>query len=98
MSLSLEEIKHIASLARIELTQEEQEQFRHELSAILAFIDTLNGVDTRGVEPIAGGTTLENSMRPDALLDDALEGKAAALLDAVPEKKETWARVKSVFS
>ncbi len=97
MSISLKDVEHIASLSRIELSEGEKEKFGRELSAILGFIETLNAVDTEGVELMTGGTALENRMREDGIVDDALEGGAAALLDAAAEKKEGWVKVKKIF-
>ena len=95
--ITQKDVEHIAHLARIELTDEEKQKFGHDLSAVLAFVGKLNEVDTEGVEPMTGGTMLENVMREDEQIDDVLEGKSALLLDAAPEKKEGWVKVKSVF-
>lgn len=97
MSISKENVRHIAYLARIELCDAEKEKFEKELSAILEFVAQLNEVDTTGVTPMTGGTSLENAMRPDEQTDKSLEGKAAGLLGAAPEKKESWVRVKAIF-
>src|SRR3989338_3387424 len=58
-------IKHIASLARIELTDKEEERVGSELSAILGYIDQLNNINTENVEPLYQVTGLINSMRED---------------------------------
>jgi len=58
-------IKHIASLARIELTAREEEKISGELSAVLGYIDQLNSINTDGVEPLYQTTGLINSMRQD---------------------------------
>lgn len=95
--ITQKDVEHIAHLARIELTDEEKTKFEKELSAVLEFVGKLNAVNTDGVEPMTGGTLLENVMREDEQIDDTLEGKSASLLDAAPEKKEGWVRVKAVF-
>ena len=87
----------IADLAHIALTTEEEEKFSRELSAILRFVEELNELDTSGVEPVRGGTDLENVMRDDAVADASLEGKAAELLAAVPHKKDNRVQVPAVF-
>ena len=91
------DVEHIVNLARIELTDQEQKKFEKELSAILGFVEKLNEVDTAGVEPLTGGTLLENMMREDEQIDDSLEGKSSVLMEAVPEKKDGWVKVKAVF-
>ena len=51
MSLTLEEVRHVASLARLSLTAEEEVLMRTQLSAILDAVDELSKVDTSAVEP-----------------------------------------------
>ena len=97
MSITQKEVQHIAHLARIALTVEEEEKFAGELSAILGFVEELNEVDTEGVAPVNGGTDLESVMRGDSEIDQTLDKKAADVFAAVPEKKENWIKVKSVF-
>ena len=97
MPINKKDIQHIAHLSRIELTPEEEEKFAEDLGAILGFIEELNQVNTEGVEPMTGGTTLENIMRPDEQVDTSLEAKEAQLLEAVPEKKDGYVKVKAVF-
>lgn len=63
-------IKHIASLARIELTDKEEGKMSGELSAILGYIDQLNSINTDGVEPLYQTTGLVNSMREDKSQQD----------------------------
>ena len=91
------DVKHIARLARIELSPEEEQKIEKELSAILEFVEKLNEVDTSGVEPMTGGTSLENIMRADGQIDTSLEGKSAELMESAPEKKDGWVKVKAVF-
>lgn len=97
MALSREEVEHIAHLARIELNTEEKEMFETELSGILSFVETLNELDTAGIEPVNGGTLLENVMRPDEQADAYMEKKSAQLVEAVAEKNGNLVKVKSVF-
>ena len=65
MQLSKEEIKYIANLARLELTEEELEKYGGQLSAVLDYIDQLKEVDTAGVEPTAQVTGMKNIFRED---------------------------------
>ncbi|MBI2056011.1 MAG: Asp-tRNA(Asn)/Glu-tRNA(Gln) amidotransferase subunit GatC [Candidatus Sungbacteria bacterium] len=97
MSISPKDVEHIARLARIELSPEETVKFEKELSGILQFIASLNTLDTSGVLPVRGGTLLTNKMRRDEIIDDNIEGKSAELMEAVPEKKEGWVKVKAIF-
>lgn len=97
MSIPSKEVKHVANLARIELTEKEEKKFEKELSAILGFVEKLNEVDISDVEPITGGINLQNVMRQDEQIDENLENKSAMLIAAVPEKKDRWIKVKAVF-
>jgi len=97
MALSPEEVEHIAKLARIELSVEEKKMFETELSGILLFVETLNEIDTAGIEPVNGGTLLKNVMRPDEQVDAYMEKKSGQLIEAVPEKNGNLVKVKSVF-
>lgn len=65
MSLSKEEVLHIAKLARLELTGAEVAKFQSQLSAILEYVSQLQKVDTKGVEPITQISGLENVWRKD---------------------------------
>lgn len=97
MAISREEVKRIAGLARIALTAAEEDLYEKELSTILAFVAELEKLDVRDVPPMAGGTDLTTIMREDAAVDTDLEGKSAALLAAVPERRDGLVKVPSVF-
>ena len=60
MKLTSDEVKHIARLARLELSEEEIEKFGQQLSDILSQAKMLEEVDTSNVEPIAQITGLRN--------------------------------------
>lgn len=91
------DVRHIAHLARLALTDEEEEKFAGELSSILGFVDKLNAADTEGIMPMTGGSLREHILREDAVADDALEGRDEKLRDAAPERKDDWIKVKKVF-
>ena len=65
MDLSSEEVRHIARLARIALTDEETERLRGELSSILGHCQALSAIDTSGVPPTAQSFSLVNVERSD---------------------------------
>ena len=95
--ISRKDVQHIARLARIELAPDEEEKFEQELSAILDFVAKLNEVDTSHVEPLAGGTELENVMREDVVLEAECWKPGADLVEAAPRKREGYVEVKAVF-
>jgi len=65
MELKREEVHHVAGLARLALTPEEEEQYRVQLSAILDAVDRLKSLDTSAVEPTSHATLAESLLRPD---------------------------------
>lgn len=68
MKLSAEEVRHIALLARLGISEEEVEKFREQLSHILENMEILSQVDTEGLPPTAQSVVLENVYRPDEVL------------------------------
>lgn len=65
MSLTLEEVEHIAALARLELTAEEKERFRAQLSAILDYAASLQELDTAGIPPTSSVLPERSVLRAD---------------------------------
>ena len=65
MSLTQEEVRHVAGLARLSLSEEEETLMRTQLSAILDAVAELSGVDTSTVEPTSHATLAETLWRPD---------------------------------
>ena len=63
--ITLEEVEHVARLARLELRPEDKERMRRELDGILAYIDKLRALDVEGVEPTSHAVPLTNVMRDD---------------------------------
>lgn len=67
--VTIEEIYALAKLAKITLTEEQAAQMQKEISAILGFVEQLNAVDTKDLEPTFQVTGLMNVMREDAVVD-----------------------------
>ncbi|HEY8446445.1 MAG TPA: Asp-tRNA(Asn)/Glu-tRNA(Gln) amidotransferase subunit GatC [Thermomicrobiales bacterium] len=65
MTLTIADVDHVASLARLGLTPEEREQMREQLSTILEHIALLNELDTEAIPPTAQVIALTNVMRDD---------------------------------
>lgn len=58
-------VEHIAKLARLSVTDEEKELFGSQLEGILAYMEKLNELDTKNVEPTSHVLSLSNVMRDD---------------------------------
>lgn len=65
MKLSREEVVHIATLARLGMSEADIEKAREQLSNILENFEVLKEVDTTGVHPTAQSINLQNVMRDD---------------------------------
>lgn len=71
------DVEHIASLARLCLSEEEKERFGLQLGSILGYVENLKGVDTADTEALSGMFAAQNILREDMLspslpTDDAL--------------------------
>lgn len=69
MSLTLDQVRRVAHLARIEISDSEAENTRDQLNGIFALIEEMQAVDTRGVEPMAHALDLAQRLRPDAVTE-----------------------------
>ncbi len=65
VTLSIEQVNHVADLARLALTGQEREMFRLQLSAILEYAERLRQLDTGDIPLTATVLPLENVMRDD---------------------------------
>lgn len=65
MKLTKDQVKHVAKLANLPLSEAEESKYSDQLSKILDYIDKLNEVDTKDVEPTFNVTGLSNVMRED---------------------------------
>ena len=97
MELSLEQVKHIANLARIDLKPEEKESFRVQLSSILKYVGQLSECQTEGIEPMSHVVSLVNVLRSDEVSGCDAETRDR-LLAAFPDKEGDLLKVKAVFS
>jgi aspartyl-tRNA(Asn)/glutamyl-tRNA(Gln) amidotransferase subunit C len=65
MKITKEEVLHVAKLARLELSKEAIVTFAGQIDKILAHVDSLQKVDTRGVVPTSHAISLTNAFRED---------------------------------
>ena len=65
MGLSREEVRHVAELAKLGLTEEEEGLFSEQLSAILDYAERLQELNTEDVPPTAHSIPIQNVMRDD---------------------------------
>jgi aspartyl-tRNA(Asn)/glutamyl-tRNA(Gln) amidotransferase subunit C len=94
MSLSAEEVRKVADLARLELSEADVETMARQLSAIVDYINQLQQVNTDGVEPLAHALDLHDVFRDDALSKSLSEDEALA---NAPARQENFYSVPAVF-
>ncbi|HEX9019914.1 MAG TPA: Asp-tRNA(Asn)/Glu-tRNA(Gln) amidotransferase subunit GatC [Nitrospirota bacterium] len=83
MKISQQEVEHVARLARLELSEQEKEELTDQLSNILTYVEKLNELDTKGVEPTAHVLDINNVMREDVAGESLPQERALA---NAPEK------------
>ena len=94
LRLTLEEVRHVAALARLGMTESELELMRDQLSHILENFDALGRVDTEGVEPTGHFVQVDSVLRDDEVreslpLDDVLAN--------APSRENDFVRVRAVL-
>jgi aspartyl-tRNA(Asn)/glutamyl-tRNA(Gln) amidotransferase subunit C len=76
MKITKQEVEHVATLARLELSEQEKENLTDQLSNILTYVEKLNELDTRGVEPTSHVLDISNVMRDDVPGESLSQDKA----------------------
>ena len=94
MSLTLEEVEHIAELARLELSQDQKILYRDQLSKILDYIAKLREPDTNDVQPTAGGGLAQMVLRAD---EPRPSLPVDVLLKMAPETEDNQFKIPPVF-
>ncbi len=78
MKLTVEQVRHVATLARLSLTPEEEERYATQLSAVLEAVAQLQELDVSGVEPTSHATLAASLLREDATRPSLPPDKALA--------------------
>lgn len=94
MKLTKDQVKHVAKLANLPLSPEEEEKYSDQLSKILDYVEQLNQVDTSDVEPTFNVSGQENVMREDKI--GACLPQVDVLSNA-PKKQNGFFVTKGVF-
>ena len=80
MQLTPADVRKVASLARLKVSDEEVASLTTDLTAILGYVDVLNEIDTTGIEPMVHAVELYNVLRADTVVESL--PRAAALSNA----------------
>lgn len=89
-------LEHLADLARIKITEKEEDKLVEDLKKILNYFEELQALDTEKIPPMAGGTDLKNMTREDEINQDLAKSREA-LINLFPEKEGDFLKIPPVF-
>ncbi len=92
-----DQVKHIASLARLKVSDDEIGKLSKDLSAVLDYVKELNKVDVSDVSPTLNASSSENVFRDDDEPDKQDAELAKKLIDSAPENEDGYIKVKSIL-
>jgi len=94
VKISKDSVKHIAQLARIELTEDEIDKMSKDMEVVLSYMDKLNELDTHDVEPAEHIVRVKNVLRDDNTEVSLCRDK---LLSNAPSEEKGYFKVPSTF-
>ena len=94
MRITKEEVRHVATLARLKLTDTEQDELVEHFDKILTYVDKLSELDTDGVEPTAHAIEVSAPLREDRVTN---QSETDALLANAPSRKTDFFRVPKII-
>lgn len=94
-SITTDDVKYVAALAKIAITDDEAAKFTKELAAILGYVEQLDAVDTTGLQPTYQVTGLKNVTRKDEIIDYGTTQND--LLKNVPRSRDGYIEVPKVL-
>lgn len=83
MSLGPEEVKKIAHLARLAVSEQDVAEYARNLSNILGMVDQMSAVDTQGIEPMAHPMDAAQRLREDAVTEQNQREKYQSIAPSV---------------
>ena len=92
--ISTEQVRKVANLARLELTEAEEQQFTTQLSGILEYVQQLDELDTKDVPPTTRAIEVSNITRTDTL---EVFPEREAILESAPEREEDFFKVPKIL-
>jgi aspartyl-tRNA(Asn)/glutamyl-tRNA(Gln) amidotransferase subunit C len=94
MKITREEVHRVATLARLQLSSEEENTLTEQLDKILQYMEKLNQLDTENVEPLAHAVDIVNAFRDDRV---ANEPQTESLLANAPAREQTFFKVPKII-
>jgi aspartyl-tRNA(Asn)/glutamyl-tRNA(Gln) amidotransferase subunit C len=94
MKISREQVRHVAALARLELSPKEEERIAGELESILGYVDKLNELDVSNVEPTSHVFDVGMAFREDEVCNRPAVDE---LLENAPDRWQDFFRVPKII-
>jgi aspartyl-tRNA(Asn)/glutamyl-tRNA(Gln) amidotransferase subunit C len=85
MKITIEQVEHVANLARLQISAGEKQDLTEQMNKILLYMEKLNELDTTGVDPTSHVVDLYNAFRADAVKESLPREQT---LDNAPEANE----------
>ncbi|MEM7067034.1 MAG: Asp-tRNA(Asn)/Glu-tRNA(Gln) amidotransferase subunit GatC [Cyanobacteria bacterium P01_B01_bin.77] len=92
--IDLEQVRKVALLARLDLTEAEEQQFTEQLSGILDYVQQLNELNTDNIEPTTRAIELSNITRQDELTPFE---ERESILEIAPEREDDFFKVPKIL-
>jgi len=92
--ITLEQVRHVARLARLELSPEQEERLRADMDEMLAYVDKLNELDTKDVTPTTQVGEAGTPMRDDEVTN---QPAAEAMLANAPSRERGYFKVPKII-
>ena len=92
--ITLEQVRHVARLARLELSSSEEESLRADMDEMLAYVDKLSELDTSGVQPTAQVGEVGTPMRDDEVTNPH---DPDAMLANAPSRERDYIKVPKII-
>ncbi len=91
--ITIQDVEHVAKLARLEITDEEKVKFSKQLGDVLKYVEQMNEVDTTNVEPLSHVVDFNNVMRDDEIHYDCTKEQ---LMMNAPEEENGFFKVPKI--
>ena len=94
MAIDIEQVRKVANLARLELSETEQQQFTGQLNSILEYVQQLDELDTTDVPPTTRAIEVSNITRADQI---QVFPERESILESAPDREEDFFKVPKIM-
>ena len=92
--ISTDEVRHVAKLARLSMTDEETEKYRDDMNSVLDYVAALEDLDTTDIAPMSHVLDIKNVWRDDIPVE---RDNPRELLNNAPEREEAYYKVPKIL-